>query len=294
MSTVELTAAHLDEVDSLSAIISSLRLETQQAAEEVQFLREWRHQHEIDLDKAHDTISDLRQAAQHAAESQRALHEVALDQSSSLRWAFWKASRSLCLLQVVSSSHIGVPHCAHTAYLEDKDTCLFRRVKCCLRVHQNHAFMRRHSWLCREDLRSLHAFAESELARMTDDLATSLHHVASTAADAGEAHALSSENQIESRGAQHSVDGAPAEAACSLSALENLQEQLTLLRAECTEAQQLKDHWHSEYTAQVRPRCYLTSALNVMHGCMSRLSALPGVPRCLSLSAAQGRLLTII
>ncbi len=140
----------------------------------------------------------------------------------------------------------------------------------------------------------MHAFAESELARMTDDLAASFHHIASTAADAGEAHAVSSENQTESRGAQRSVDGAPAEAACSLSALEDLREQLTALRAECTEAQQLKDHWQSEYTAQARPRCCLTSALNVMHVCMSRLSALPGVPRCLRLSAAQGRLLTII
>ena len=102
------------------------------------------------------------------------------------------------------------------------------------------------------------------------------------------------ENQADSRGAQHSVDGAPAEAACSLSALEELQEQLTALRAECIEAQQLKDHWHSEYTAQVSPRRYLNSALHVMHVCMSRLSALPGIPRCLSLSAAQGRLLTTI
>ena len=92
VSTVELTAAHQDEVDSLSAIISNLRLETQQAAAEGQSLQEWRYQQEIDLEKAHDTISDLRQAAQHAAESQRALHEVALDQSSSLRWAFWKKS----------------------------------------------------------------------------------------------------------------------------------------------------------------------------------------------------------
>ena len=112
----------------------------------------------------------------------------------------------------------------------------------------------------------MRAFAESELARMTDDLAASLHHVASTAADAGEAHALSMENQADSRGAQHSVDGAPAEAACSLSALEELQEQLTALRAECIEAQQLKDHWYSEYTAQVSPCCWLMPFLNACVG----------------------------
>ena len=183
--------------------------------------------------------------------------------------------------------------CEYITNLKDKDYCLFRRVSCCLRVHQHCAFMRRHNWLCREDLGSLRAFAESELTRMTDDLASSFHHIASTAASAGKMHALSAENQGESRGAQLSVDGAPAEAACSLSALEDLQEQLTVLRAECIEAQQLKDHWHSEYTAQARPRRFLTSALNVMHGCMSRLTALPGVPRCLSLNAAQGSLLMI-
>ena len=93
VSMVELTAAHQDEVDSLSAIITNLRLETQQAAAEVQSLQEWRHQHEIDLDKARDTISDLRQAAQHAAESQRALHEAALQESSSLRWDFSKGGK---------------------------------------------------------------------------------------------------------------------------------------------------------------------------------------------------------
>ena len=82
----KLAAAHRDEVDSLGAVISSMRLENQQAAAEVHSLREWRHQHDIDLEKAHDTISDLRQAAQHAAVSQRALHEAALQESSSLRW----------------------------------------------------------------------------------------------------------------------------------------------------------------------------------------------------------------
>ena len=126
---------------------------------------------------------------------------------------------------------------------------------------------------------------------MTDDLAASLHHVASTSADAGASHTLSTEEAGKSRSAQQSVDSAHAEAASSLAALEDLQEQLTVLRAECIEAQQLKDHWHSEYTAQVSPHRCLTSALNVMHGCMSRLSALPGVPGCLSLDAAQERLL---
>ena len=86
VSMVELTAAHKDEVDSLSAVITNMRMENQQAAAEVQSLQEWRHQHEIDLEKAYDAISDLRQAAQHAAESQRALHEAALEESSSLRW----------------------------------------------------------------------------------------------------------------------------------------------------------------------------------------------------------------
>ena len=84
---VEFAAAHKDEVESLSASITDMRVVNQQAAAEVQSLQEWRHQHEIDLDNAHDTISDLRWAAQHAAESQRALHEAALQKSSSLRWA---------------------------------------------------------------------------------------------------------------------------------------------------------------------------------------------------------------
>ena len=83
---VQLTAAHRDEVESLSAVVASMRLENEQAAAGVQSLQHWRHQHEIDLEKAHDIISDLRWAAQHAAAAQGALHEALLRESSSMRW----------------------------------------------------------------------------------------------------------------------------------------------------------------------------------------------------------------
>ena len=125
---------------------------------------------------------------------------------------------------------------------------------------------------------------------MTDNLASSLRHVASTAADAGESCTQWIEGAAKSSSAQQSVDEAPVEAAGSLIALEELQEQLTALRAECIKAQQLKDHWHSEYTAQVSPSCYLHSAPNAMHVYMSRLSALHGNSRCLGISAALGKL----
>ena len=111
----------------------------------------------------------------------------------------------------------------------------------------------------------MRAFAESELARMADDLAIGLHHVASAAADAGASHTQSVEEAGKSGSAQPPVAGAPAEAAGSLSASEDLQEQLAMLRAECIEAQQLKDHWHSEYTAQVNPCSRLPSIVSAEH-----------------------------
>ena len=101
--------------------------------------------------------------------------------------------------------------------------------------------------LCREGLRDLHAFAAIAMATVADDIASSLHdipiHLGLTAEAQVPASSSSSSEDAEERESGEGEASDPAS--------EELQQQLSALRGECREAQRLKDHWHSQYTAQV-------------------------------------------
>lgn len=111
--------------------------------------------------------------------------------------------------------------------------------------------------VCREELRALQAYANSQLGHMADDLAARLHHIPGLM-EAAVAKADPSldmpawESGAASRAQGHkAVDEGYEEAGGPQTDLGYLQEQLETLRADCLEAQQLNDHWHSQYTAQV-------------------------------------------
>ena len=82
---------------------------------------------------------------------------------------------------------------------------------------------------------------------MGDDLASSHHDISSLLGLATEvaAPAIARSPSKDAEGEEVSEGEAP------YSASAELQRQLTALSAELLEAQRLRDHWHSQYTAQV-------------------------------------------
>ncbi len=104
--------------------------------------------------------------------------------------------------------------------------------------------------LCRKDLRGLYAFAESALASMADDLAARVHDMPGLLAGAtAELSATEVTNKPSRPHDPAEEDSGEGEVPASVG--EELREQLSALAADCLEAQRLRDHWHSQYTAQV-------------------------------------------
>ena len=104
--------------------------------------------------------------------------------------------------------------------------------------------------LCRKDLRGLHAFAESALASMADDLAARVHDMPGLLAGAmAELSAIEGTNKP--LRPHNPAEEGSGEGHVPASEVEELREQLSALAAECLEAQRLRDHWHSQYTSQV-------------------------------------------
>ena len=104
--------------------------------------------------------------------------------------------------------------------------------------------------LCRKDLRGLYAFAESALASMADDLASRVHDMPGLLASAT-AEPSATEVANKPLRPHHPAEEGSGEGQVPASEVLELQEQLSALAAECLEAQRLRDHWHSQYTAQV-------------------------------------------
>lgn len=72
-------------MESLHRVIQELRQQNKEAQAQIRSLRQDEEQHIIDLDQAHESISDLRQAAQHLEERHTALCETASAEASSCR-----------------------------------------------------------------------------------------------------------------------------------------------------------------------------------------------------------------
>lgn len=77
--------AHQAELASLQSIMQDLRQQIEWLQSELHSSKEREEQHLIDIEKAHGSISDLRQAAQQAAECQSAQCQAALQMASSCR-----------------------------------------------------------------------------------------------------------------------------------------------------------------------------------------------------------------
>ena len=82
---VEYTQDRAAELDSLKSVIEGLKSHSEELEAELQVLRDREQQHLVDLEQAHATILDLRQAAQQAAESQAVSSSAALEQAVSCR-----------------------------------------------------------------------------------------------------------------------------------------------------------------------------------------------------------------
>ena len=78
-------AAHQAELVTLQSISQDLRQQNEWLQSQLQSSKEREEQHLIDIEKAHGSISHLRQAAQQAAECQSAQCQAALQMASSCR-----------------------------------------------------------------------------------------------------------------------------------------------------------------------------------------------------------------
>ena len=83
---VELAEGHEIEVDSLNRVIKGLRCHSEELQAELKVLRGREQQHLLGLEQAHESMLDLRQAAQQAEQSQASWCSAALEQAVSCRW----------------------------------------------------------------------------------------------------------------------------------------------------------------------------------------------------------------
>ena len=84
-SKVEPIEDHAAELDSLQGVVEGLQSHSQELQAELQVLRGREQQHMVDLEQAHDCISDLRQAAQQAGDNHGASCSAALERAVSCR-----------------------------------------------------------------------------------------------------------------------------------------------------------------------------------------------------------------